>query len=187
MLGHPAAPGGPSPFSATPHPTSWPDVLLLGSSGFSARLAGKLGLPFAFAHHFAGDNTMAAAELYRRNFQPSAVLDGPYLIVTASVIAAKTADEARWFARPSQLMILGLRTGQLAPLPTPEVAAEDPRQEAAAAMPSTQIIGDPDDVRQELRSLAADTGADELMISTTTHGVDERLESLNLLAQIWSG
>lgn len=71
LLGHPATPEGfHAGFTATPAPTSAPAVLLLGSSGFSAQLAGMLGLPFAFAHHFAGGHTVPAVELYRRSFRP---------------------------------------------------------------------------------------------------------------------
>jgi luciferase family oxidoreductase group 1 len=81
-------------FRATPMPTSSPQVLLLGSSGYSAQLAGLLGLPFVFAHHFDTGGTLQAAELYRRSFEPSAVLDRPHLIVTANVIVADTEEEA---------------------------------------------------------------------------------------------
>src|SRR3954447_14088919 len=80
-------------FRATPVATSSPEIFLLGSSGYSAQLAGYLGLPFGFAHHFDMGGTLQAADLYRENFQPSPLLDEPYLVVTANVLAADTAEQ----------------------------------------------------------------------------------------------
>ena len=159
--------------------------MLLGSSGFSAQLAGRLGLPFAFAHHFGGPHVQAAVALYRETFRPSPVLARPYTIVTANVLAADTAEEARRLALPGQLMRLSLRMGRPRPVPTLEEAERDPERAAAQAMPSNAIVGDPAAVVTELRQLAADTGADELMLSASTHGVGERLRSLELVAAAW--
>ena len=186
MLGHPAAPRDAGRrFAPTPVGTSYPEVVLLGSSGFSAQLAGMLGLPFAFAHHFAGTHTIPAIELYRRSFKPSPALAHPYVIVTASVITAETDREALRFALPSQLMMLSLRTGQLGQLHSPQEAARHPHRDAAASLPSTQIVGSPDVVQDALGKLATETQADELMISTVTHGLGERVRSLELLAGAW--
>lgn len=171
---------------ATPRAASAPTVVLLGSSGFSAQLAGTLGLPFAFAHHFAGGNTLPAAELYRRTFRPSAALARPYLIVTVSVVTADGEEQARWFARPSQLMMLSLRTGQLRPLHSPTEAAEHPQRDVAERLRSTQLVGTPEAVTTDLRELVRATGADELMITTPTHGLQERLHSVELLAGAWT-
>jgi luciferase family oxidoreductase group 1 len=172
-------------FSATPAPESAPLVVLLGSSGFSAQLAGMLGLPFAFAHHFGGPNVLAAVELYRENFRPSPVLERPYTIVTANVLAADTDEEARRLALPGQLMRLAIRTNRLRPVPSLEESQVDPERAAAEAMPSNAIVGSPASVAAELRQLAADTGADELMLSASTHGVEERVRSLELVAGAW--
>ena len=98
-------------FQATPAATSSPHVFLLGSSGYSAQLAGHLGLPFAFAHHFDTGGTMQATELYHHTFQPSSVLDEPYMIVTANVLAADSKEDADWHAAPGRLTALGRRTG----------------------------------------------------------------------------
>jgi luciferase family oxidoreductase group 1 len=172
-------------FTATPAAISAPRVVLLGSSGFSAQLAGQLGLPFTFAHHFGSPNTVAALEMYRETFRPSPVLGRPYAIVTANTLVADTDDEARRLALPGQLMRLSIRTNRLRPVPSLEEAVRDPERAAAEAMPSNAIIGAPETALAELRQLAADTGADEVMVTASTHGVVERLRSLELLAQAW--
>ncbi|WP_222265590.1 LLM class flavin-dependent oxidoreductase [Modestobacter marinus] len=172
-------------FTATPAPVGAPSVVLLGSSGYSAQLAGQLGLPFTFAHHFGSPNTVAAVELYRESFEPSPVLQRPYTIVTANALAAETEDDARRLALPGQLMRLAIRTNRLRPVPSPEEAQVDPERAAAEAMPSNALIGDPGSVVARLRRLAADTGADELMVTASTHGVAERLRSLELVAAAW--
>lgn len=170
---------------ATPAPTSAPPVILLGSSGYSAQLAGMLGLPFAFAHHFGTGGTLEAVAAYRDRFRPSAGLDRPHVIVTAAVVAADTDAEADRQANPARLMLLGLRTGVSRPLHTPEDAAVHPHLEAARALPTTAIVGTSDRVAEGLARLAAVTGADELMLSTITHGLDARRESLRLVARAW--
>ena len=101
-----------------------PETWLLGSSTFSARLAGMLGLPFSFAYHFAPDQLDQALEQYRSGFRPSILLDHPHVMVAVSVLCAPSAEEARWLAGPSALTILQLRTGRLGPVPTPEEAAD---------------------------------------------------------------
>lgn len=172
-------------FSATPAAESAPAVVLLGSSGFSAQLAGQLGLPFTFAHHFGSPNTVAAVELYRESFRPSAALDRPYTIVTANVLVAEDDDEAQRLALPGRLMRLSIRTNRLRPVPSLAEAQVDPERAAAEAMPSNAIVGGPERAVAELEHLAADTGADELMVSASTHGVAERVRSLELLAGAW--
>ncbi|SFK85090.1 luciferase family oxidoreductase, group 1 [Geodermatophilus ruber] len=186
LFGDPRVEGGLAErFRATPAPASVPLVVLLGSSGFSAQLAGQLGLPFAFAHHFGGPNVQAAVALYRDSFRASPALERPYTIVTANVLAADTAEEARRLALPGQLMRLSLRLNRLRPVPSLEEAERDPERAAAEAMPSNAIVGDPPGVVAGLRQLAADTGADELMLSASTHGVAERVRSLELVADAW--
>jgi alkanesulfonate monooxygenase SsuD/methylene tetrahydromethanopterin reductase-like flavin-dependent oxidoreductase (luciferase family) len=128
---------------------------------------------------------VAAVELYRESFRPSAVLDRPCTIVTANTLVADTDAEARRLALPGQLMRLSIRTNRLRPVPSLAEAEVDPERAAAEAMPSNAIIGAPATVVAQLRQLAADTGADELMVSASTHGVAERLRSLELLAAAW--
>ena len=173
-------------FRATPVATGAPEVVLLGSSGYSAQLAGLLGLRFAFAHHFDTGGTLDAVELYRRSFEPSAGLDAPHVIVTAAVLAADTDDAAEWFAGPGRLSLLARRTGRLLPLQSPEDAAGHPDLATARALATSRIVGGPDAVVVGLRALADATGADELMVSTSTHGLPERIRSLEVLAEAWT-
>ena len=106
---------GDGPVLAVPAVGHQPDLWLLGSSGYSAQVAGLLGLPFAFAHHFSGQNTMAALALYRETFRPSAVLAEPYSMIGAAVLAADTDAEARRLALPGALQFLRLRQGKPGP------------------------------------------------------------------------
>jgi len=159
--------------------------VLLGSSDFSAQLAGQLGLPFAFAHHFDTGGTLLALDIYRQHFAPSAALDQPYAIVTAAVLAAETDEAAAWFAAPGQLMTFGIRTGRrIAPL-SPEDAAKHPDLPIARRMPTNRIVGAPGPVVAQIEDLARETNADEIMVFPFTHGIDERIRSLELLAQAW--
>ena len=97
-----------------------PAVWMLGSSDFSARVAGALGLPFSFAHHFASHNTVAALEIYRDSFRPSPELDEPYAMIGVPVICADTEERARWLSGPSALVVR-------APAPGPPHPAADAR------------------------------------------------------------
>ncbi|TVT51326.1 LLM class flavin-dependent oxidoreductase [Amycolatopsis rhizosphaerae] len=165
-----------------------PPFWLLGSSGFSAQLAGALGLPFAFAHHFSAQNTLPAVRLYRESFRPSETLEKPYLMLGAAVICAETDERAEWLAGPSGLTFLSLRRGRPIPLPTPEEAAEYPytdldRQFLQERFGSN-IIGSPETVRKGLEKLVSDTGADELVITTMVHGHADRVRSYELVADL---
>jgi luciferase family oxidoreductase group 1 len=175
--------------TATPVARSSPAVWLLGSSGYSAQLAGTLGLPFAFAHHFSARNTLPALDLYRSAFRASAVLEKPYAMVTQAAFVADTAEAAERLAQPARLAQVSLRAGRPRALPSPDEAAvhvwTTAEREILAASPGRPTVGDPQGVRTELVELVAATGADELMITTMTHGVDERLRSFELLAKAW--
>ncbi len=167
-----------------------PAVWLLGSSGYSAQVAGALGLPFSFAHHFASHNTVAALELYRASFRPSEELDHPYAMIGVPVICAQTDDQARWLSGPSALSFVRLRQGRPSRLPTPEQAAEyvftPTERELVRTWTAPLIRGDPEHVRAELEALALRTGADELMITTMVHGPADRLRSYELVAGAWN-
>lgn len=169
-----------------------PQVWLLGSSLYSAQLAGLLGLPFAFAYHFSPGPLDAALETYRANFR-TGLLAAPHTMVAVSTLCAPTSEEARWLAGPSALGILQLRTGRLGPLPTPEEAAAyrytDAERALVEQVTSTHVIGDPETVREGLGDLARRTGADELILSTRAHSYETRLRSLELIAALqpdWS-
>jgi luciferase family oxidoreductase group 1 len=166
-----------------------PEVWLLGSSLFSAQLAGILGLPYSFAYHFAPTLLDAAIETYRSNFRASVLHAEPRVMVAASVLCAPSEAEARWLSGSSALSILQLRTGRLGPLPSPEEAAQysftaEEKAIVENAM-STHLIGDPQQVISGLRQLQVRTGADEIMLSTRAHSFETRLRSLTLIARSW--
>jgi luciferase family oxidoreductase group 1 len=183
------AEGPPAHPSANPGSGYLPEVWLLGSSLFSAQLAGILGLPYSFAYHFAPALLDAALDTYRTNFRPSILHDVPRSMVAASVICAPSADEARWLSGSSALSILQLRSGRLGPMPSPEEAEAYPFTAAERAMVeetlSTHLIGDPDSVRAGLVELQRRTGADEIMLSTRAHSYEARIRSLTLVAEAW--
>ena len=176
-------------FKATPELDSCPEIVLLGSSGFSAQLAGLLGLRYAFAHHFdvgTAISTLDAVDLYRESFRPSVALDEPYMIVTAGVLAAETTDRAEYLAAPARLAMLALRTGRRLSLMSPEQASVHPDLVAATSMPSNRIVGDRDHVAERVQDLVGRTQANEIMISTMTHALPERITTLDIVADIWT-
>ncbi|MFJ2033678.1 LLM class flavin-dependent oxidoreductase [Streptosporangium sp. NPDC087985] len=169
--------------------TGRPPIWLLGSSGFSAQLAGLLGLPFAFAHHFSAANTVPALDLYRSSFQPSAVLDRPYAMIGVSAVAAETSEQALRLARSGGLSMLRLRRGAPQPTPTPEEAetyAYSPvEQDFLDDYLSKVVYGDTVRVRAGLEELRKRTEADELMITTMVHSPLDRIRSYELIAQAY--
>lgn len=182
MLGDPRSEQGMwTRFRATPVLGSSPSVALLGSSGFSAQLAGMLGLPFAYAHHFDTGATDVATQLYLEHFEPSPVLDEPYLIVGVGALAAGTDDEAERVGLPGRILRLGIRTNRRNPLLSPAAAADHPEAENARNMPTDQLVGSPDRVAEGLRALATRTHASELMLTAATYDVDDRIRSLELI------
>jgi luciferase family oxidoreductase group 1 len=178
---------GEGPVLAVPAAGQQPAMWLLGSSGYSAQVAGLLGLPFAFAHHFSAENTLPALALYRETFRPSPLLERPYAMIAASVFAADTDAEAHRIALPSALQFLRLRQGKPGLVPTPEEAAAYPftpiERQAIDERMGTQIIGSPETVRDGVRELVERTGVDELMVVTNTHDGADRLRSYELLAK----
>jgi luciferase family oxidoreductase group 1 len=178
-------PGAWSRFRATPAAASSPPIILLGSSGYSAQVAGQLGLAFGFAHHFDLGGVLQACALYREAFRPSPHLAEPYTIVTAGVLAADDAEEAEYLAGPARLAILGIRTNRRTPLLSPADAAVHPDIDVARSMPSNRIVDDGPGAVARLMALAAETEASELMVSTMTYALPERVRTLELLAQHW--
>lgn len=164
-----------------------PPIWLLGSSGFSAQLAGMLGLPFAFAHHFSSGSTIPALDLYRDSFQPSDVLDKPYALIGVGAIAADNVEEARYLAGSAALSMLRLRRGTPGPVPTPQEAAAYTysalERDFVDTWTGNLVLGDGEQVRAGLAALRARTGADELMITGMVHGREERLRSFELIAR----
>jgi luciferase family oxidoreductase group 1 len=173
--------------TATPGLGDMPAVWLLGSSGFSAQLAGLLGLPFSFAHHFSAVNTLPALALYRQHFRPSPWLDRPYAMVAVSTICADTDERAEWLSGPSALSFLRLRQGRPAPLTSPEEAAEYPYSELeidfVRQRREGQAMGSPETVTRQLSELLERTQADELMLTTLVYDIEARVRSFELVAE----
>jgi luciferase family oxidoreductase group 1 len=172
--------------TAVPGAGNMPAVWLLGSSDFSARLAGELGLPFSFAHHFMPQNTVPALELYRRSFTPSKTLAEPYAMVGVAVVCAETDDQARWLHGPAKLSFLRLRTGRPSTLPSPEEAAAygyAPDESAfVESWTASHVVGSPATVRERLIELRERTKADELILTTNVFDHADRLRSYELVA-----
>lgn len=166
-----------------------PPVWLLGSSGFSAQLAGQLGLPFAFAHHFSAQNTVPALQLYQESFQPSSVLDAPYSLIGVQTIAADTDAEALYQARPIALSMLRLRQGNPGRMPTPQEAAEYPysamEQSFVDSWLADAVYGSPETVRAGLDELRERTGVDELMLTANIADRWTKLRSYELVARAY--
>lgn len=189
--------GGQHVLKATPVAQTVPQVWLLGSSDYSARLAASKGMPYVFAHHFSGSGTAEALELYRSTFQPSPELDEPRTFLTVNASVADTVEEAHRQALPQLLQMLALRTGQ--PL-VAQRTVEDAETIVDAGLPEAHdalieamrkrwVIGDAASARDELASLAAAYGVDEVMVNpvggafagTDPRTAPARLRTLELL------
>src|ERR1019366_5915235 len=163
-------------------------ITLLGSSGFSAQLAGMQGLPFAFAAHFAPDYLYAAAQLYREHFRPSEVLRKPYLIIAVQVIAAKTdAAARRLFTTPQQRFLRLIRNQPvelLPPVDFMEPLWQDYERAAVESKLRAAIVGSDATVKAGLEKLVDETGADEVIVVTDTYEHADRLESYRRVAGV---
>ena len=164
-------------------------ITLLGSSGFSAQLAGMLGLPFAFAAHFAPDYLYAAAQLYRERFRPSEVLQKPYMMVAVQVIAAETdAAARRLFTTPQQRFLRLIRNQPvelLPPVDSMEPLWQDHAERAAVENKlRSAIVGSDATVKEGLEKLVEDTGAAEVIVVTDTYQHADRIESYRRVAGV---
>ena len=163
-------------------------ITLLGSSGFSAQLAGTLGLPFAFAAHFAPEYLYAAAQLYRERFRPSEVLRKPYMMVAAQVIAAETdAAARRLFTTPQQRFLRLIRNQPvelLPPVDSLEPLWQDAERAAVESRLSAAVIGSNATVKAGLEKLVDDTAADEIIVVTDTYEHADRLQSYQRVAEV---
>lgn len=181
---------------ATPKAGPEPQVWLLGSSGYSAQLAAALGLPYVFAHHFAGRGTQAALNLYRESFKPSQFSAEPQTFLTVNAVVAETAELADQLAEPYLYTMANLRVG--APLATVPLAGDDVasrmtdgHRRVAEAMQDTWVIGDPQQAAQQIRGLVDEFGVDEVMIHPVAGSFPDepyehskgRVDTLELLAR----
>ncbi len=161
---------------------------ILGSSLYGAQLAAALGLPYAFASHFAPAQMMQAIALYRQQFRPSAQLAKPHLMLGFNVFAADTDDEAQFRATSMQQAFVNLRTGRPGQLPPPKAGYREsvgPQENALLdSVLSSAAIGSPDTVRRELLAFIERTGADELMITSQIFEHAARLHSYEITAEM---
>ena len=163
-------------------------IWLLGSSLFSAHLAAELGLPFAFASHFAPPDLLEALDVYRRYFQPSAQLERPYAMAGINVIAATTDAEARRLFTSIQQAFINLRRGAPGRLPPPidDIdACCSPLEKAMIDQAlSRSFVGSPETVERGLRSFLAETGVDELMLAANIYDHAARLQSFEIASHV---
>jgi luciferase family oxidoreductase group 1 len=171
---------------AMPAEVALPPIFLLGSSDYSAQLAGQIGAAFAFAHHFANFDAVEAMRLYRDNFRPSAAHAEPYAILATHVVCAETDAEAARLATTVELNFVRRAKGEFQPLASPEEAAAydySPVDRARIAQNASRLtVGSPATVKARLGPLIAATQAQELMITAMIYDHDARKRSYELLA-----
>jgi luciferase family oxidoreductase group 1 len=164
-------------------------VWILGSSLFGAQLAAALGLPYAFASHFAPAALFPALELYRAQFRPSERLARPYVMLGVNVFAAETGETAARLFTSLQQAFVNLRRGHPAPLPPPDDTLEErltPTDRAGMTeMLACSVVGAPDAVRRGLEAFVDRTGADELMLTSQIYDPAARVRSYELTAGVW--
>ncbi|TXK80599.1 LLM class flavin-dependent oxidoreductase [Paenibacillus sp. N3.4] len=164
-------------------------IWLLGSSDFSAQLAGQLGLPFAFASHFAPDYLYAALDLYRREFRPSDALEKPYAMVGINIIAADTDEEAQHLATSQHQQFLNIvrgRPGMLSPPVDSMESLWSPQEKAYVQKTlSFSIVGSRDTVRERLLKLQQQTAANEWIVAGQIYDHAARLRSYEIVAEVF--
>ena len=181
--GHPFA-----PIHAVPARGHEPPVWILGSSDYGARLAGRHGLPFAFAHHFSQRNTLPALAIYRDSFRPSKATPAPHSMIGAIVVVAETDEEARRLALPNALAFLRLRRGRPSTYPSLEETAAYPwaadEKAFAESWLASNVVGSPTSVRAQLDALLAATRVDELMVLCAVPDPEARRRSYTMLREL---
>ncbi len=172
---------------ATPGAGSHVPLWILGSSLYGAQLAAMLGLPYAFASHFAPEALLPALEAYRSTFQPSEQLQQPYTMVGANAIVADTDETARRLFTSAQQSFTNIQRGARGRLPAPiddiESYWSPMEKERASAMLRRSFVGSPETVRVGLDAFVAETGADELIVAASIHDHASRLRSYELLSE----
>ena len=182
---------GKTGIRATPGAGADVKLWILGSSLFGAQLAAALGLPYAFASHFAPGLLHEAGDIYRRNFRPSAALEKPHLMLGFNVFAADTDDEAEYLATSQQQAFVAIRTGRGIQLPPPVHGYRESLGAHGNAMLeqvlSASAIGGPAKVREQLAAFLARTGADELILTSAMFDHEARRKSLTIAAEAMKG
>ena len=181
---------GQTGITATPGAGANPEMWILGSSLFGAQLAAALGLPYAFASHFAPDALDRALAIYRRDFRPSSRLDRPYAMAGFNVFAAETDAEAQLLASSQQQAFVALRTGNPRQLPPPVAGYRDSLPPSHAAILdhvlSCSAIGSPATVARGLAAFVARTGVDEVMVTSAMFDHEARKRSIGIAAEAMS-
>ncbi len=181
----PAEPG--QRLQAVPGAGEEVEVWMLGSSTFGAQLAAYLGLPYAFASHFAPAQMTEAIRIYRETFRPSERLRSPYVMLGVNVFAAETDAQARFLFSSLQQAFVNLRRGRPGKLPPPVEGFEEQLDPHARAILqhslACSVVGGPETVRRGIEELAERTGADELMVTAQIHDHAARLQSFQVLAE----
>ncbi|MDO9625026.1 MAG: LLM class flavin-dependent oxidoreductase [Pseudomonas sp.] len=166
-------------------------IWLLGSSLFSAQLAGEKGLPYAFASHFAPRYMHEAIRVYRNHFKPSAVLDQPYVMLGVPLVAADSDEQAEYLATSAYQRILALIRGQSLVQKPPVNSMQGlwlpHEKEAVASFLGMAVVGGPEKVRARLEVLLEQTGADELIFTCDLYDFADRLRAFEILAQVRAG
>jgi len=164
-------------------------IWILGSSLFGAQLAAVLGLPYAFASHFAPAQMLEAIDVYRTYFKPSEHLDKPYLMLGFNIFAADSGEEAEFLASSMQQAFVNLRTGRPTALPPPVEGYPEtlppPQRAMLDQVLSASAIGGPEKVKAALESFVARTGADELIVTCQMFDHAKRLRSFEIAAELF--
>jgi len=178
---------GKTGIRATPGAGADVKIWILGSSLFGAQLAAALGLPYAFASHFAPGLLDEAIQVYRRNFKPSDVLEKPHLMLGFNVFAADSDEEAEYLASSQQQAFVAIRTGRAIQLPPPVRGYRESLGAQGNAILnqvlSASAIGGPDKVRAQIAAFVERTGADELMLTSAMYDHEARKRSLMIAAE----
>lgn len=164
-------------------------VWLLGSSTYSAQLAGTLGLPFAFASHFAPAQLFDALDIYRSHFKPSEFLQEPYAMACVNVIAADTDEEAATLATSFYQLVLGLFRNDRKPLPPPVESMEeiwsDREKMGVLQMAAYSFLGSSETIEKSLQAFSDQTGVNEIMIASHLYDVDKKKHSLDIISKLF--
>ncbi|RYZ22083.1 MAG: LLM class flavin-dependent oxidoreductase, partial [Sphingobacteriales bacterium] len=174
---------------AIPGEGSGVPVWLLGSSTYSAQLAAMLGLPFAFASHFAPTHLEDALQLYKSQFKPSAYLQQPYSMACVNVVIGETDEEAQYLATSFYQTVLGMIRNKRRPLPPPVATMEglwtDPERAAVRQMLHYAFIGNIDTVQKQLQAFVKATGVSELMITSHVYSLEAKIRCYEAVAGLF--
>ena len=176
-----------APITVAPERVALPPIWLLGSSGASAQAAGQLGVGYSFAAHFSATPSAPAFAAYRASHIPSEAFPQPHGIIALSALVAPTDEQAQFLARSQELMWALFQSGEIRKLVSPEEALRhsytDHQRRIIENQSKLWIVGSPETVKRQIEAKVAESGADEVMVTTTAWDYDMRLRSYRLLAE----